>query len=109
MRRGTTPTISLEFDDDLRGYTLYFTMKGTGTQLTKTNKDMIVRFVPEIAKTLVYIPLSQSDTLTFRGGSSVRCQMRVVKDDYADASDIYTIPVEDTLLDGAVYDLCRED
>lgn len=109
MQRGTTPTISLEFGEDLRGFTLYFTMKATSTSLTKTNRDMVIRYVPEISKTLVYIPLSQDDTLRFRAGGSVRCQMRAVKDDYAIASDIYTIPVEEVLMDGAIVDVCRCD
>lgn len=93
MRRGTTPTITIQTDLDLTGYTVFVTISQGAIQ-----KD----FVPIVTPTELMFDLTQADTLAFKDGAA-KLQIRAVDaEGYAIASNIMTINVREILKEGII-------
>lgn len=100
ITRGTTPTIELENDNDLTGYTCYLAIgKPKKPNLVKTKTGV----QGEDGKTVVEFRLEQADTLSLKPGSA-QMQLRAIKDNDAIASEIIDIEVLDVIQDGVLAD-----
>lgn len=98
MRRGTTLTITITTDIDLReASNLFVTFKqGDLIVFEKTLEDVIV------TGNKVVCELSQSDTLALKDNVVVRFQIRATIGDSKIASNIMTAPVDEILKGGAI-------
>lgn len=98
MKRGTTCKHIFRTNVDLTNATVYVSyMQGKSIVIEKTNSNIIIQ------QRKVIINLSQEDTLSFKAGQTVSCQVRyVLEDGKADASNIITISVQDILKDGEI-------
>lgn len=100
MRRGTTPTITINSDLDLRDVAvLYLTFKqGTTTVLEKTLDDVTV------TETTISFKMTQSEALSFNASRrSFQCQIRGrFPDGTTVASNIMSGSVSDLLKDGEI-------
>lgn len=106
IRRGTTPTLTITAENiDLIGKTVYVTIDQAGHgQLTKLfpNNDGTVSLEQYNSDTLIHVFLSQHDTMAFRPGKA-QIQIRWIEEDgTAHASDIVTITLTKTLLEGVI-------
>lgn len=97
MRRGTTPTITITTDLDLRDASnLFVTFKqGDRIAFEKTLEDVT------ITETSVVCELNQNDTLALKDGL-VRFQIRAALGDSKVASNIMTANVDKILKGGAI-------
>lgn len=96
MRRGTTPTFEIECDIDLTNQNVYVTIRQGSTELTVE---------PEVESTetgcVLYITLTQKQTLGFSAGIKAQMQVRAINaNGTAVASNIMPIEVGKILLDG---------
>lgn len=98
MRRGTTQTITITTDVDLReASNLFVTFKqGDLIVIEKTLEDVTV------TGNKVVCELSQSDTLALKDDVVVRFQIRATIGDAKIASNIMTTPVDEILKGGAI-------
>lgn len=104
MRRGTTPTITMVFQDkdgeavDLSTYTVYLTMHdGKGHQIDFTNSRMT--FNEDLS---IDVTLTQEETLTF-SGVTVYAQIRAVNQDgLSIGSDIVSTNLEQIIKEGVI-------
>lgn len=106
IRRGTTPTLTITAEGiDLIGKTVYVTIDQAGHgQLTKLfpNNDGSIWLESEGSNTLIHVYLSQHDTMAFKPGKA-QIQIRWIEEDgTAHASDICTIMLTKTLLEGVI-------
>ena len=104
MRRGTTPTITIKvrgetFDDS----TIFVTFRQGNILITKTGDNVVKSVTTEGC--MLYIYLSQEETLSLRNGV-MQLQIRWINSsDIAQASPIKTIQVDPILLEGVIeYD-----
>lgn len=102
MRRGTTPTITVEVDADLANYNIRLALKEGKNLLVKEGDDLGIAY--EEGKTIITCVLSQEDTLSMRSGHSVEVQIRAADESGypAIASTIGAIPVERILQEGVL-------
>ena len=109
MRRGTTPTVTVTVtnDDktavDLRGRSLFLTFKEQGcggAEITKTEEDMAIEV--EGKATILSVPLTQEETLSFHSGYKVRVQLRCTDGDDAAATDIAEFTADEILKEGVI-------
>ena len=100
MRRGTTPTISINVKGcDISDFeTIYVTFKQGKTEIEKTGEEL------QMSGNQISILLTQEDTLAFSGmGKDVSVQIRAVTaDGTAVASNIQTLRVDDILKEGVI-------
>ena len=99
MRRGTTPLITLTVPMDLRGWSVYITLKNGVKQLTFENDMVSVDYADGIS-TLRFV-LTQEQTLSFKVGEC-EIQLRAAKDGSAVASSIGTVKIERIIMDGVI-------
>lgn len=104
MRRGTTPTITIRvrgetFDDS----TIFVTFRQGNILITKTGDDVDKSITLEGC--MLYIYLSQEETLSLHNGV-MQIQIRWINfSNLAKASPIKTIQVDPILLEGVIeYD-----
>ena len=100
MRRGTTPYITIQTDQDLTGYEyVVFTIKDrSGTEVSVNNGSGNM----EVYSDHIIVRLSQDQTLSMSKGG-VKMQIRARDSSgYAVASDIMTANMEEILLDGVI-------
>ena len=98
MRRGTTPTLKIHVKgiDLSELQTIYVTIKQSNKEVTKSGYDLL------IDEDVIYVPLSQEDTLTF-DRSCAWVQMRATtKEGMAIASNIRMLKMEEILKDGVI-------
>ena len=109
MRRGTTPTITLTMtnDDgtpcDLTEHEVHVTFEEKGDygyQLDKTGEELTVS--TSDGATVIEVSLTQAETLRFKTNSTIRAQVRAIKDGNAAASEIAEFPVAEILLEGEI-------
>ena len=100
MRRGTTPTITLEVDFDLTDWHLYVTIVNGAKSITFENEDLSIDV--KDGKTEISLILSQEQTLDYKAGTKCEIQIRAFKDGSAVASDIEAVIVERILKDGVI-------
>lgn len=100
MKRGTTPFITINTDQDLTGYEyIVFTMEDrVGNEVNVDNGSDAMQVNPDS----VVVRLSQDQTLSMTKGG-VKMQVRA-RDSagYAIASNIMTANMEDILRDGVI-------
>ena len=106
IRRGSTPTLTITAKDvDLIGKTVYVTIdQPQNGQLTKVcpNTDGSVWMETSGSDTEVNVFLSQHDTMAFRPGKA-QVQLRWIEEDgTAHVSDIATMNLSKTLLEGVI-------
>ena len=106
IRRGTTPTLTITAEQiDLTGKTIYVTIDQAGHgQLTKLfpNSDGSVWVETSENDSLIHMILSQHDTMAFKPGKA-QVQIRWIEEDgTAHASNIVTITLTKTLLEGVI-------
>lgn len=104
MRRGTTPTITINVTGEtFDNSTMYVTIEQSTLQITKTGDDIEV--YPTEDGCTVALFLTQEETLKFAQGSA-RLQIRwITSDGVAQASPIKNISVDPILLEGVIeYD-----
>ncbi len=96
MRRGTTPTLTIQTDMDLSEFKVYVTLSQGAVQ-----KD----FVPSVSEKEVTIELTQEDTLAFEKGNA-KLQIRAVDEGgHAIASNVMTVNITEILKEGIIsYD-----
>lgn len=99
MRRGTTPTITVEVDADLTGLDIHLALDA-GTLIVKETDDLGIDIAD--GKTVITANLTQDDTLAMRAGANCEVQLRAFNSDgsIAMATTIGTIPVGRILEDG---------
>ncbi|MGF6375129.1 hypothetical protein M2140_000163 [Clostridiales Family XIII bacterium PM5-7] len=85
MRRGTTPTLKLITEQDWTGYDLRLTLEEGSNEMTFENDRLTVE------ASVVYVALSQEETLSFN--KSVQVQIKGEKDGIVVATDIVKIKV----------------
>ena len=100
MRRGTTPYITIQTDQDLSGYEyVLFTMEdraGNEINIDNTSDAM------QVNTDSVVVRLSQDQTLSMsKGGIKMQIRARDIQG-YAIASGIMTSTMEDILRDGVI-------
>lgn len=99
MKRGTTPTISITTDVDLRDCeVLFFTFcQNNKTIIEKTKEDLTFN------ESGFACDLSQEETLRMANTSIVKCQIRArLSDGKALASNIMSFSPEGILKDGVI-------
>lgn len=98
MKRGTTCKHTFRTNVDLTNATIYVSyMQNKSIVIEKTNCDLIIQ------QRKIIVNLTQEDTLSFKAGQTVSCQVRyILEDGTADASNIITISVQDVLKDGEI-------
>ena len=100
MRRGTTPYITIDTDEDLTKYSyVLFTMEGKdGTEVNVDNSGDAM----QITSTQVIVKLTQDQTLSMPKGG-VKMQIRAADAaGNAVASNIMSASMEDILKDGVI-------
>lgn len=100
MRRGTTPYITIQTDQDLTAYSyVVFTIEDrTGTEIDVDSNSENMQVNPDN----VVVKLSQADTLALQKGG-VKMQLRAVDTGgNAIASNIMQGNLEDVLKDGVI-------
>ena len=101
MRRGTTPTITLEVEADLTGLNLHvaFAQEG-GPVVVKSGNDLTVSV--EDSVTTIETTLTQAETLSFSGCANGQVQVRAYNSDgsLAMATQSAMFPVYGILEDG---------
>ena len=100
MIRGTTPTLKLKLNgiETSRLNSVYITLKQGNKEVTKTNDDGIM----EESESVLSVPLTQEDTLTFSQGY-VAVQMRAMTtDNLAIASKTRLVLMDDILKEGVI-------
>ena len=108
MRRGTTPTLELEVDKDIIGWTRYITFRQGSTEFTLENDRQTA--VLEGESTVISVVLTQEETLSLKAaedvskpcGGKVEVEVRAIKNGTAVGSDIAKVRVEQILLDGVI-------
>ena len=102
MRRGTTPTITVEVDADLSGLNIRLAFKEGSKLIVKEGSDLDVSVEGEV--TTVSCDFTQEDTLSWRSGHSVEVQIRAADESGypAIATTIGSIPVERILQEGVL-------
>ena len=102
IRRGTTPMIVLLVHDyDLRGSTVYITLKQRSLLLTKMSEGFGMAYAPECG-TILIVRFSQEDTLAFRA-TEAEIQVRWIDaGGKAWGTDIETIEIGRILLEGVI-------
>lgn len=105
MKRGTTCRHIFRTNVDLTSATVYVSyMQGKSIVIEKTNSDLTIQ------QRKVIVDLSQEDTLGFKAGQTVSCQIRyILEDGTADASNIITVSVQDVLKDGEISYIAPDD
>jgi len=94
MRRGTTPTITVEVDKNLSGWKCYVTIKGAARLLTISGDRLSMDVSGN--KTTIAFTLTQQETLSFVTGTA-KIQLRAIMNGTAIATDIQTIEVHQVL------------
>ena len=101
MRRGTTPTITVEIDADLTNLNVHLALNA-GALIVKDDDDLTI----EIAggKTTIECTLTQEDTLAMTSGTNCEVQVRAYNSDgsMAMATTIGSIPVQRIIEDGVL-------
>lgn len=100
MTKGTTPTIKIKLNgiETSRLKSIYITLKQGNKEVTKTNADGVITE----SKSMLSVPLTQEDTLTFEQGY-VYIQLRAMTDnDVAIASKERIIIMNDILKGGVI-------
>ena len=100
MRRGTTPTITLESEFDFTGWYLYVTIVNGVKSFTFENDSLTMK--RENGKSLISFTLTQEQTLSFKSGTMCEVEIRACKDGAAVATDIKSVSVDRILKDGAI-------
>ena len=100
MIRGTTPIIKLKAKFDLRGWSLYITLKQGLVSYTFENDEVEIVF--EDGESIVSFMLSQEQTLSFNENGKVEIQLRAANDGAAIASKIVSIEVYRILMGGVI-------
>ena len=96
MRRGTTPTIKISTNADLRAADeVWLTIKSGTGELTITKKELTVD------ETTITARLTQAQTLAFASGR-LSIQLRALIGSAAIASSIIYANVDDILKDGEI-------
>lgn len=102
MRRGTTPTITLESEFDFTGWYLYVTIVNGVKSITFENDVLAIK--RENEKSKVSFTLTQEQTLAFKSGTMCEVEIRAYKDGAAVATDIKSVSVDRILKDGVISD-----
>lgn len=100
MIRGTTPTLKLKLKgiETSRLNSIYITLKQGNKEVTKMNVDGIIAE----SESILSVPLTQEDTLTFSQGY-VSVQLRAMTtDDLAIASKPRLVLMDDILKEGVI-------
>lgn len=100
MRRGTTPTLEIKITgiEVTQLESIYVTLSQYKKQVTKETQDITI----DELNNILYVPLSQEDTLSMARGY-VYIQMRAVtKDGLAVASDMQMTTMEEILKEGVI-------
>ena len=104
IRRGTTPALIITAEGvDLTGCTVYVTIWQSITKLIKkTGDDGSVWMDVEDNNTIIYVVLSQAESLSFKQGKAL-VQIRWVEEDgTAHASDIASTNLHRVLQEGVI-------
>lgn len=99
MRRGTTPTLTIEVDADLTGLDIHLALDA-GTLIVKETDELGIDIAD--GKTTITANLTQADTLAMQSGRNCEVQLRAFNSDgsIAMATTIGTVPVCRILEDG---------
>lgn len=115
IRRGTTPDIAINVNQDLSGIKTELTIESGGYQIVHTTDDRLNVTTEQIeieaaegeepttiTKCQVHTSLTQEETLALKANSKVSIQLRTYSAGVAKASNIYTLGVEDVLRNGKI-------
>ena len=97
MRRGTTPTFTVDVDDDISRLEIFLTFKAGRIAFTKTGNDLDVSTTVIDGKThtVIGVALTQLDTLRMHDGDDCEVQLRACDGPSTVlATNIGTVPVE---------------
>lgn len=99
MRRGTTPTLTVEVDADLTGLEVHLAFDA-GQLIVKDSSSLDIEAAD--GKTVITANLTQEDTLAMHAGTNCEVQLRAYSADgsIAMATNIGSIPVGRILEDG---------
>lgn len=103
IRRGTTPTITVNVGMDLTDYTCILSFGAPKFEKLSIDNSQMVSTV-EDGKTNLAFTLTQAQTLSLIKGKT-NMQLRVIKDSVALASEIEEINVCDVIKDGEIEDV----
>ena len=92
MRRGTTPTLTISTDMDLRAYTVQVALRQSQTEMTLTPGA--------VTADSLSVTLTQEQTLALDAGECARLQVRAVRGGTSYVGDVLTVPVEALLTGG---------
>ena len=92
MRRGTTYRLNFKVAADLTGCDeIHIAFQNKKEQIIKKYPELASTIQNEDGSTTVTTVLTQVDTLSFRAGTPVTCQLRCRKGDDAYGTPIYTL------------------
>lgn len=112
IRRGTTPDITINLNQDLSGCKVELTFDCGGYQVVHTTDDKL-KIITETTEPTeegeepvttykAHTTLTQEETLAFKPNSKISVQMRAYSGGVAAASSIQQLAVEDILRNGKI-------
>lgn len=100
MRRGTTPTITIQVPMDLTEYELHLFFKGKRQNVERRESDLDVAL--NGGMTTLTTTFTQAETLGWSSGETIKVQLRAKKGEYAIATNIASFSVGEILEDGII-------
>ena len=99
MRRGTTPTVTVQVDADISALNIHLAF-AAGSLVVKSGGDLTVEYADGV--TTIQTTLTQEDTLAMSAAADCEVQVRAFNADgsLAMATDIARVPVKRILEDG---------
>lgn len=101
MRRGTTPTVTVQVDADISALNIHLAFSA-GSLVVKSGEDLTVEYADGV--TTIQTTLTQEDTLAMSAATDCEVQVRAFNQDgsLAMATDIARVPVKRILEDGVL-------
>lgn len=99
MRRGTTPTVTVQVDADISALNIHLAF-AAGSLVVKSGADLDVSYADGV--TTIQTTLTQEDTLAMSAATDCEIQIRAYNGDgsIAMATEIARVPVHRILEDG---------
>ena len=98
IRRGSTPSLQLRVKGtDLSGFDVYVTLSHRSHVMRRGPTEIAISYDEDVGDTLVDVPLSQEDTLSWPEGAHVECQAHAIAGSTRIETDIGVIKVGRTL------------
>lgn len=94
--RGTTPTLAIDADADLTGYTVHIYLMNNGSIFDLTPAGI----APADTGCIVTVALTQDQTLQLDARYPLFVQLRAKQGEQVVASDVAQLQVEDIIKDG---------